>query len=249
MTATVAQLWRYPIKAIGAEPLERIEVEPGRPFPLDRAWAVLERGGEAGNGWRNCRNFLRGAKGPGLMAVMASVNEDGKSLVLTHPERPDLAIDLAAQGAAHTLLDWISPIYPENREPAVELVTSPDEGMADVPFASVSIMNLSSLRAVSQKAGRDMDVRRFRGNLWLDGLALWEEFDLIGKTLKIGSAELEVLEPIVRCRATEADPVSGKRDINTLRVLEEGWGHTEFGVNARVITGGHIAVGDTVRTP
>jgi uncharacterized protein YcbX len=120
-------------------------------------------------------------------------------------------------------------------------------GMSDAPFASVSILNEASLRALSQKIGQDLDPRRFRGNLWLDGLAPWEEFDLVGKRLRIGAAEVDVVEPIGRCRATEANPVTGRRDAPTLAALEDGWGHTRFGVYAMVRKGGLVAVGDEAR--
>ena len=73
-------------------------------------------------------------------------------------------------------------------------------------------------------------------------MAPWEEFDWVGKTLAMGDARLEVVERIGRCRATEANPATGHRDANTLTTLEQGWGHTEFGVYARVITGGPISL-------
>ncbi|AHM03986.1 MOSC domain protein [Roseibacterium elongatum DSM 19469] len=240
MQARLAHIWRHPIKGIGAEPLERVGLTPGRPLPLDRAWAVLEDGGEAGPGWRSCRNFLRGAKGPSLMAVTARVA--GDTIHLSHPDRPDLSVT-PPEGAT-ALFDWLRPIYPADRRPPAALVQSPPEGMSDAPFASVSVLNLSSLRALSQKVGQPLDPRRFRGNLWLDGLAPWEEFDLIGKTLAIGHARMEIVEAIGRCRATEANPDTGRRDAPTLQALEEGWGHTEFGVYATVQTGGEIALGD-----
>ena len=244
MTPTVAHIWRYPIKAIGAEPLDRVTLTTGRPLPLDRAWAVLEEGGDDTAGWRSCRNFLRGAKGPSLMSVMARVLDD--RLQLTHFDRPPLSLSLE-NPSVDALIDWLEPIYPANRQKPVALVKSPDEGMADVPLASVSVMSTSSLEAVSQKAGQSMDARRFRGNIWLDGLEPWAEFDLLGKTLTLGDAMLEVVEPITRCRATEANPDTGQRDVNTLAVLERHFGHSEFGMNTKVVTGGEIAVGNSVR--
>ncbi|MDG4650224.1 MOSC domain-containing protein [Roseibacterium sp. SDUM158017] len=239
----LAQIWRHPIKGIGAEPLDHVGLEADRPLPMDRAWAVLEEGGEGGEGWRSCRNFLRGAKGPSLMAVTARV--EGSTIRLAHPDRPEIAIDPEDAGAARALFDWLRPIYPADRRPPAALVRAPVTGMTDAPFASASILNEASLRALSQRMGRALDPRRFRGNLWLDGLAPWEEFDLVGQRLKIGEAELEVIEPIGRCRATEANPETGYRDAATLATLEEGWGHTEFGVYAMVRKGGRVAVGDT----
>lgn len=244
MSWRLAQIWRHPIKGIGAEPLDRTELEAQRPLPLDRAWAVLEQGGETGEGWRSCRNFLRGAKGPSLMAITARI--DGKGIHLSQPDLPDLLIVPGDPAAAQVLFDWLAAIYPDSRKPAAALVKSPPEGMSDAPFASVSILNLASLRALSQRLGQTLDPRRFRGNLWLDGLAPWEEFDLLNKTLQIGTAQLDIIERIGRCRATEANPDTGRRDAATLRALEDGWGHTDFGVYAMVRAGGPVAVGDTV---
>lgn len=242
MSWTVSQIWRHPIKGIGAERLDHVGLRVDRPLPLDRAWAVLEEGGEAADGWRPCRNFLRGAKGPSLMAVTAKVA--GERIQLSHPERPSLTIVPGDADDALRLFSWLKPIYPADRRPAAALVRAPEAGMSDAPFASVSILNEASLRALSQRLGQTLDPRRFRGNLWLDGLAPWEEFDLVGKRLRIGEAELEVIEPIGRCRATEANPDTGRRDAATLATLEDGWGHTEFGVYAMVRRGGRIASGD-----
>ena len=242
MTISLAHIWRHPIKGIGAEALERADLTIGRPVPMDRAFAVLEAGGDAAEGWRSCRNFLRGAKGPSLMAITAKT--EGEVIHLSHPERPDIAINPAT--VATDLFKWLAPIYPENRNPPVELVTAPPEGMSDAPFASVSILNLTSLAALSADAGMDLDMRRFRGNLWLNGAAPWEEFDLIGKTVQIGGAQLKIVEPIGRCRATEGNPETGKRDVNTLSLLEQGWGHTNFGVYAQVISSGAIALGNSI---
>lgn len=245
MTWTVDQLWRYPIKGIGAEPLARAALTIERPLPLDRAWALLERGGDTRDGWRACRNFLRGAKGPSLMAITA--HTDHGSIRLSHPEQPDLVINPDEANAARALFDWLAPIYPTDRPPPEAIVRAPEEGMADAPFASVSLLNLASLRALSQKTGQSLDPRRFRGNLWLEGLAPWEERDLVGRTLKIGDAALEIVENIGRCRATEANPATGSRDVPVLRVLEDGWGHTEFGVYAIVRQDGIVARGDTAQ--
>ena len=245
MTAEIAQIWRYPIKGVGAEALAAVAVQPGLPLPRDRAWAILQDGGDDRPGWRSCRNFLRAAKGPGLMAVQMRAEGDGYHL--SHPDlETALTIDPRRDAAGPALINWLRPIYPADRPAPVKLVSSPPEGMSDAPFASVSIMNLSSLRALGQKLGRPLDPRRFRGNLWVDGWAPWEEFDMVGQRLRIGDAEFEGVEPITRCRATEANPETGKRDADTLGALKDGWGHQEFGVNLRVGGGGRLRLGDTV---
>jgi uncharacterized protein YcbX len=91
-----------------------------------------------------------------------------------------------------------------------------------------------------------LDMRRWRGNLWIDGLAEWEEFALIGKTLKIGDVLFRAVEPITRCLATTANPETGKRDADTLGGLEAGWGHKDFGIYLEVISSGTLKSGDTL---
>ena len=80
----------------------------------------------------------------------------------------------------------------------------------------------------------------------MDGLPPWGEFDWIGRRIRIGGVAFDVTERIERCRATEANPDTGTRDANTLRALEDGWGHRDFGVYATVAEDGRVAVGDAV---
>ena len=89
-------------------------------------------------------------------------------------------------------------------------------------------------------------MERFRGNVWLDGLAPWQEFDLVGREVRVGGATLRVREIITRCKATTVDPDTGIEDADTLGALSAGWGHQDFGVYAEVVEGGRVAVGDRV---
>lgn len=243
MTARLTEIWRYPIKGIGSEQLDEISLRAQAPLPGDRAWAVLHEGGADHDDWQPRRNFLVVASGPMLAAVTAQSHDDGR-MSLKHPDRPEARFDLVTDGAA--LIDWARPLWPEQHSAPTRLVSAPPEGMADNGVAQVSIMNHSSLRALSQKTGMDLDPKRFRGNLWLDGLAPWEEFDLVGKSVQIGDVRFDVTDRIERCRATEANPDTGRRDVDPLRALTEGWGHRDFGVYATVSTDGRIARGDPV---
>jgi uncharacterized protein YcbX len=109
----------------------------------------------------------------------------------------------------------------------------------------VSINSHATLGAVGEQAGETLSMHRWRGNLWIEGLAPWEEFDLVGRTLRVGSATLEVKERITRCKATMANPETGRRDVDTLAALRT-WGHQDFGIYAAVTGGGTIRTGDPV---
>jgi uncharacterized protein YcbX len=117
-------------------------------------------------------------------------------------------------------------------------------GMTDSAFPSISVLNRASLAALGERLGKPLAMERFRGNVWLDGLQPFEEFDLVGRELRLGEAVLRVRQRITRCVATTVDPETGVSDADTLGGLEAGWGHKDFGVYGEVVAGGRVAVGD-----
>ena len=74
------------------------------------------------------------------------------------------------------------------------------------------------------------------------------EHDLVGQEITLGEARLRIEARIDRCRATGANPATGLQDADTMAALENAYGHTDFGVYARVISGGNVALGHEVRT-
>jgi uncharacterized protein YcbX len=126
------------------------------------------------------------------------------------------------------------------------VVRAQGPAFTDSDFPSVTLCNHASHRAVEQKAGVPLSIHRWRGNLWIDGLAPWEEFDWIDRDIRIGGALLRVRERTDRCLATQNNPETGRRDVPVLAVLDS-WDHRDFSVRAEVIEGGPIAIGDEVR--
>ncbi|MCH2165390.1 MAG: MOSC domain-containing protein [Marinovum sp.] len=242
MTAKLAHIWRHPIKGIGSESLSKVALTPEGAVAGDRVFALLNDAAPDVDEWQPRRNFLQVASGPKLAAVSAETTANG--IALTHPARDRIL--LKPEHGAEPLATWLGDLWPSNRAAPSRLVKAPPQGMTDVPFASVSIGNLSSLRALSQKAGFDIDMRRFRINLWVDGLAPWEEIDLLERKIKLGSATLAPVELIERCRAPDANPVTGTRDIAMLSTLEAGWNTRNFGVYFKVETAGTVSVDDTL---
>lgn len=245
--SNVAALWRHPIKSHGREPLERIVLSEGQTLPWDRRWAVAHSEAKAnvdGSEWVVCQNFSRGAKAPQLMAINTVSNEAEGTVTLSHPQRPDITFD--PDSNADAFLDWVRPLMPENRAQSARIVRVPDRGMTDTPFPSISILNLASNRDLAARIGNDLSPERWRGNIHLDGLAPWAEREWIGKTLRIGTAELDVRAHIVRCLATAANPATGERDTDTLGALKSAFDHQEFGIYAVVTRSGEVAIGDAV---
>ncbi|KMK68222.1 MOSC domain-containing protein [Puniceibacterium sp. IMCC21224] len=245
MSARVTDIWRHPIKSHGREALDTVTLSAGQTLPWDRVWAVAHEKSDAdGNIWVPCQNFSRVSKAPQLMALTATLDEATEVITLRHPARPDLRLAPDRDGDA--FLDWVKPLMPENRAQSARIIRSRERGMTDSDFASVTLCNMSSHRAVEQKLGQPLSIHRWRGNIWMDGLAPWEEFDWMDREVQVGNAVFKVRERTERCVATTTNPDSGVRDADTLGTLRS-WGHSDFSVRAEVVRSGDVSLGDPVR--
>ena len=245
MTGHVTALWRHPIKGHGREAIDRVALTVGQTIPWDRRWAVAHELAEAGDtAWAPCTNFSRGSKVAALMGINATCDEAAGTVTLSHPERPELIFD--PDKDEQRFLDWVRPLMPDNRAQSTRLVRVEGRGMTDTDYPSVSLLNLASNAAMSDAMDQDISALRWRCNIHFSGVPAWEEFDWIGHTLRVGDAELVVRERIVRCLATTANPGTGRRDADTLGILNSRFGHQDFGIYAEVTKSGEIAIGDQV---
>ncbi len=246
MKVTLARIVRHPIKSHSREVVAGARLTLGESMPWDRRWAVAHEAAKLGEtpAWAPCVNFSIGSKAPSLMAISAELDEGRAALTLRHPARPDLSFRPDDAEDAARFIDWVRPISPADRALPVRLVALPGRGMTDTDYPSVSLINTASNAALGRQMGQELSPYRWRGNFWLDGLSPWEEFDLLGRHVRLGGAVLEVVERIVRCKATTANPATGIRDADTLAALAAGLGHQDFGVYARVVEGGAVATGD-----
>ncbi len=248
MEARVCGLWRHPIKAHGVEAVTASDFIAGSTMPWDRVWAIAQVGARTipgPAGWAPCVNFSRGAKSPELMAIRARTDEDAGTVTLTHPRSAPITVDPDDPADAARLVAWATPLANPDR-PAPAFVTRAPQGMTDSRFPSIAILNVASLAELSARIGQDLAQERFRGNVWLEGVAPWAEFGLLGRDLRIGTATFRVRERITRCKATTVNPDTGVSDADTLRTLFDGWRHQDFGVYAEVIESGRTALGDAV---
>jgi uncharacterized protein YcbX len=245
MTGRVAHIWRHPIKSHGREALDKVHLTEAQTMPWDRAWAVIHEAAKTdGADWAPCANFSRVARAPALQAICTHLDEDHEVVTLRHPDRPN--ISFCPNDASDAFLQWVAPLMPTDGAQSAGIVRVPGRGMTDTVFPSISLNNIASNQSVEEALSTPLALERWRGNIWLDNLEPWVEFDWIGKTIRIGDCEMKVRERITRCLATTANPVTGTRDADTLGALKDGWGHTDFGVYALVTKSGQVQTGDTI---
>lgn len=240
---TVAELWRHPIKSHGRETLAAVALNAGKCIPWDRHWAVTHDVSKYdGAGWAPCQNFMIGTRTPQLAGIWAEFDEASGQITLRHARNGSITFNPDTDISA--FIDWVAPLCPTDRAVPTGIVSADGRGMTDSAYPSVSIMTRASHAAVETAMGQSLELERWRGNIWLDGTDPLEEFEWIGKTIRIGTAELEIREPIKRCMHTAANPVTGERDADTLGILNTTFGHQNFGVYAVVTQDGHVALGD-----
>lgn len=240
---TVAELWRHPIKSHGREEVSSVAFTKDKCMPWDRHWAVTHEATKFdGTAWAHCRNFMIGARTPGLAGIWASLDETRGFITLRHQDRGEISFDPDADDSA--FLEWVAPLCDPDRALPKAIVKAKDRGMTDVDYPSVSIMNRASHAAVEAAIGHPLEQERWRANIWLDGLDPWQEMDWIGHTVRIGGAEFEIREHCERCMLTATNPVTGIRDADTLGALEGSFGHKNFGVYAVVTKSGPVSRGD-----
>ena len=248
MTASVATLCRHPLKGMGEERIEAVSLTAGQPMPWERVWAITHGAAvwdDSALAWQSCRNFVRQTELPRLAQIVLSFDEASERLHLSHPDLGEISIDPAAQGAA--LCTWLAPLAEGSvRAGPFHLRRVPGVSFTDVEQAHISLASTASLRSLEEMAGQSLDLTRFRMNVWIDGLAPWEELDWVGRKIRIGEAEIEIFARDERCSATTANPETGRRDVQVPALLRDRFGHMDFGVYASVTGSGSVRTGDPV---
>jgi uncharacterized protein YcbX len=250
--------------------LARLCVTPVKGTKLRHpASAVLGPGGLEGNR----RFYLVDAAGAlysgsshgPLVQVVADHDPAAGGLTLTMPDGTVIADDAPGAGPEE-ITDFYGRPVRAREVPGpfseafsafvghpVRLLRTEDDGAA----ADVEPVTLVSYASVRDLAGRghhegDLDPRRLRINLELEGCAPYDEDGWDGRRVAVGDAVVRIAGQIPRCIVTTQDPATGTKDWDTLTQIAKyrprigGTGGLPFGVYARVESPGPLSVGDSV---
>ncbi|MEP6938638.1 MAG: MOSC N-terminal beta barrel domain-containing protein [Rudaea sp.] len=267
MTATLSSINIFPLKS-GA-PLARMQarVEP-RGLERDRRWMVMDAES----------NFLTGRDEPRLTLIHARPG-DGvieldapgmPRLTLAEPPVNAERIDTAVWGTAVTPLlagaaadAWISrflarPCRIVHMDAACHrAVNAKYDGRYGLDGDEVSLADAFPLLLITQaaldllngKLAQPVPMLRFRPNLVVAGTAAHAEDEW--KRVRIGTVELDVVKPCVRCVFTTVDFERGTRDpsgepLRTLIGYRRSEDGVTFGQNLIPRGTGTLSIGDPV---
>lgn len=252
MTATLSALYRYPVKGLSPEALERAELETSGYFPGDRLYAI--ENGDSGFNPVAPRHqpktkYLMLMRDEAL-ARLRTRYDDATATLTVEAEGETLVARLDTEAGRAKLEDLMRRLLPHALRGAPRVLSAPEQTgfrFTDSKIGFVSLINLASVRAIEDYVGVPVDPLRFRGNLFVEGLAPWAELEMSGTVLEAPSGlRLKLTQRTVRCAATNVDPTSGVRDLDIPWAIDARLGHRDCGIYAEVIAGGGLAVGDAL---
>jgi uncharacterized protein YcbX len=254
--ARIDAIYRYPVKGLSPQRLERVALKPGHTLPADRLYAI-ENGptgfDPAAPTYFPKNRFLMLMRNEQLAALRTDYDEASHVLTIEWEDREAARGDLRTKEGKLAIEAFFRRFLPKdlNGPPKVLDGEGPSgvaHSFSDVAKKVVSIINLASVAAVETATGAAVDPLRFRGNLHVSGWPAWHEFELLGREIAIGKdVRLKVVKRIVRCAATNVDPATGIRDLEIPKTLLKAFGHADCGIYAEVRTPGEIAPGDDIR--
>jgi len=223
----VAALWRYPVKSMGAEELDGVEVS-WHGLAGDRRWAFI-RDGQVRSGfpWLTMREW------PELAHYRPRFAE---------PDRPDASVTLVRTPSGGEF-DVADPALVAELGPGVRVIKQ-DRGVFDT--MPLSLLSTQTVAALGRLVGTELAPTRFRPNLLVDAPGGdFPEDAWVGRVLRIGALRLRVDQRDQRCVMVTIDPLTLQRDPAVLRAIARERDN-RLGVYGSAVRPGRVVVGDPV---
>lgn len=224
----IAALFRYPVKSMGSQELDSVEVG-WHGLTGDRRWAFVRDGVErSGFPWLTIREH------PDMWHYQPRFAED---------DQPDLAATIVRTPSGDEF-DVVDPALAAELGHGARVIK---QGVGVFDWMPISLITTQSIASIGSKIGSDLDARRFRPNLLIDATAGdgFPEEGWLGAILRIGGLTMRVDDRDKRCVMINVDPVTTARNPAVLRaVAQERQAH--LGVYGSTVVPGRVAVGDRV---
>jgi GntR family transcriptional regulator/MocR family aminotransferase len=247
----VTSIYRYPIKGLSAQGVSSVFLEAGRPFPSDRVFALARPNTPIdlqAPKWAKKGMFVMLMLDEVLAQVKTHLDVDTMQFTITQGNRQILVANLDDEEDCAKVEEYFHRLVPTLRA-APRLVRSRGGHFMDKPDNVLSLINLATVKSLSEQWGFEINPLRFRANFYIDGARPWEEFDWIGSNLRIGEATFRVERRNGRCGATNVNPDTGRRDLDIPGSLRAAFGHKDLGIYLVTRERGTVAAGDLVEIP
>lgn len=256
MVGEIRGLYVYPVKGLSPQELSSVTLEPGRGVPYDRAFALARPDGGYTPGLAERlpkTHFYMLARDAALAGYRTHFDPQTGVLRADRNGHTVLEATLTTEAGAEAATAFFADALGVPAPPTLARVENrrfTDVAvLSDSMMYAVSLVNVASVRALGERLGTELDVRRFRANIYYDGLPPFSERDLVGEEITIGHLRLRGVLATKRCAATQVNPDTAERDIDLPRRLHQEFGHNEMGIYAEVVTGGTVRPGTPIDHP
>jgi len=256
----VAALFRYPVKGFTPEVCKSLTVLDEGRIAGDRVLGIrFANSAVADNAWSKKHEFVALVNTPGLARLYLQFNHRARRLrislegvVLVDAALDDNGRKKIAAAVEDYVLDLDeNPLSPHPERLPLRVV---GDGVTpryqDNEAGQITMHSRASLVAVAAAVSDpNLGERRFRSNIAVEGLDAWEEQSWVGRKVRIGRVNFEVVRPKVRCLAVNANPETGERDSPILATLLSAFAQQQPTFAVAMVTsgaGGRIRVGDKV---
>ena len=247
----IDRLCRYPVKGLSAEILPSVDVTIGYGFPFDRLYAVTDGSfvfDETNPVPMAKTHFLMLARFGQLALLKTQFNPDTHNLEV---EISDSLYNFPLKEfeGRNALAVFLTQFLAQQLPGEAKVVQAQGHRFTDISvhspalMQSISLINLATIRDLSDHVGQNLDPRRFRANIYFDGAAPWSELDWVGKTLRCGDVVFRIVRRTRRCPATSIDLDRGVRDLNVPLTILGYRGHGDCGIYAEIISAGRLQSG------
>jgi len=254
VTGTIAEIYRYPVKGLSAEELDRVVLTPGECLPHDRRFAIA-LGSTAFDPehpeWLPKTHFIMLMRDEKLARLQTRFDVESGVLSIAEGGQVLLRAPMSDPEERRLVAEFFTNFLGDAVNRPLRVVSAPGHAFADArrrPNATtdkyVSLINRASIAALEAAMGIPVDPIRFRANIYFGGASAWCEQHWVDSEINLGAARLRVISPITRCAATQVNPVTAERDLDIVAALGRAFGHTNMGVYAEVVAGGEVSVGD-----
>jgi len=230
----IENLFYSPVKSISFEESESLNVLTDRGIESDRIFAFVQN--LDSNSIKNLiedpksrklNNFLTLKNSPELNQYNFTYVKD--KLILKKKDEIIITINPFSKNEKKLLCDKINQIILKDKK--LDLLMDEKNPFFDtMPNNSISLINKKSISDFSNKISTNIEIERFRANIYIDGLDAWKERDWIGKTININNIKFFVSDEISRCSATNLKPSTDIVTINLPNQLKKTYDHINMGL-------------------
>jgi len=256
MYGIISLIYFSPIKSLSFTNIESCEIKKDLGILNDRKFAfsrIINKNKafliEKNPNKRKLDNFLSLKNSPVLNKY--NFTYTGNKLILTLGGKELISIIADNLEQRSKLINKLIDLEDSLKKPIFLLQNSEfpfyDTSHSNKIFNSISLINLKSIQDFEKKINEKVELQRFRGNFYINGIGAWEERKWIGKTININNISFKVEKNIPRCVAINLKPKTDDDGLNLLKSLKKYYSHLDMGIYLRALNDGKIKVGNTLK--